>query len=68
MAEDHHICAVCAWRKDCVKKFKDSKELGSGKLKCPDYTRDVTIKDLGPSDKEIAESKNKSSKKKLWDW
>ena len=67
MSGDPHLCVVCAWRKDCVKKFKDSVELGQGKLKCPDYTRDVTIKDLGPSDKEQKTDKE-TPKKKLWDW
>lgn len=35
------MCSVCAWRKDCLKKF--SYEQGSV-VKCPDYTRDQTLK------------------------
>lgn len=35
------ICAVCAWRSACQKKFSVS-----GKdLRCPDFSRDVTIKE-----------------------
>lgn len=32
------ICAICAWRGDCKKKFTVE---SSGQLNCPDYTRDV---------------------------
>ncbi|MBN1363737.1 MAG: cytidylate kinase-like family protein [Syntrophaceae bacterium] len=45
MAREMHICGLCAWRRDCQKKFKLSKDkdsiVGSH---CPDYTRDLTIK------------------------
>ncbi len=33
------LCAVCAWRAACTKKFKSKQ----GALHCPDYSRDVTI-------------------------
>ena len=36
------ICAVCAWRAGCKKKFSCSQ---GGSVKCPDYTRDLTLKD-----------------------
>ena len=33
------ICAICAWRADCQKKFSVS-----GKdLRCPDFVRDVSL-------------------------
>lgn len=67
MADDHHICVVCAWRATCVKKFKDSVDLGAGKLKCPEYTRDVTIKDEGPAESRKGAGKPADSKK-LWKW
>ena len=42
------ICAVCAWRETCKKKFSIS-----GKdLRCPDFARDVTIKEKTEEDKE----------------
>ncbi|MCB2185409.1 MAG: hypothetical protein KQJ78_03255 [Deltaproteobacteria bacterium] len=34
------MCAVCAWRETCKKKF--SYEQG-GTVKCPDYTRDASL-------------------------
>ncbi len=36
------FCAVCAWRKDCKKKFLSS---SSANLQCPDFTRDLSIKE-----------------------
>lgn len=47
MAGERHICGICAWRKDCQKRFK----LGSDSLVgsyCPDYTRDLSIKSVSP--------------------
>ena len=33
------ICAICAWRADCQKKFSVS-----GKdLRCPDFVKDVSL-------------------------
>jgi len=42
MAEKRQIqcCAICAWRGECQKKFC----IPDGGLRCPDFTRDVTIK------------------------
>lgn len=49
MSEGKTICVVCAWRADCLKKYSyDS----SGPVKCPDYTRDVTIKDDEEEDQD----------------
>jgi hypothetical protein len=48
MENDRTICLVCAWRRDCNKKFS----MGSATTRrCPDYVRDLTL--LEPSsDKE----------------
>jgi hypothetical protein len=35
------LCSVCAWRKDCKKKF--SFEQG-GSVKCQDFSQDLTLK------------------------
>jgi hypothetical protein len=35
------ICSVCAWRGTCQKKYTFDQ---SGSAKCPDYTRDLTLK------------------------
>jgi hypothetical protein len=43
MPESRHIqgCVVCAWRSNCNKRFC----VPDGGAKCPDFTRDVSIKD-----------------------
>lgn len=43
MAVEMHICGLCAWRKECQKRFKLSKDSLIGSY-CPDYTRDLSIK------------------------
>lgn len=40
------ICLVCAWRKDCLKKFSFT---GGN---CPDFTRDVSIKEPPPDEEK----------------
>ena len=49
MTEERTICAVCAWRKDCIKRFNYE---SSTQLRCPDYTRDMTIKNKDDDDEE----------------
>jgi len=36
-----HMCVICAWRKDCRKKFSVSKDPNPH---CADFSRDVSIK------------------------
>lgn len=33
-------CAVCAWRENCAKRFC----IPDGGARCPDFSRDVSIK------------------------
>ncbi len=40
------ICAICAWRKNCKKKFSMT-----ANSRCVDFVRDLTI----PEDKELEE-------------
>jgi hypothetical protein len=40
-------CSVCAWRENCAKKFC----IPDGGSRCPDFTRDVSIKDVEDDDK-----------------
>ncbi|HOJ42918.1 MAG TPA: hypothetical protein PLW88_00355 [Syntrophorhabdaceae bacterium] len=50
MTDEVTLCVVCAWRKDCQKKFSTSSDI---RLRCPDFTRDLSIKDPEKeSDKE----------------
>lgn len=34
-------CAVCAWRENCNKRFSVS----DGGARCPDFSRDISIKE-----------------------
>jgi hypothetical protein len=45
MVDDRTICVICAWRQTCNKKFSMD---GSTTTRCPDYTRDVTLKEPEP--------------------
>ena len=48
-----NICAVCAWRETCQKKFSVS-----GKdMRCPEFVKDITIKE-----EEKEEEKEKEKK------
>ncbi len=47
MAAERHVCGICAWRRDCQKRFKLSSDAFLGSH-CPDYTRDLTIKSISP--------------------
>jgi hypothetical protein len=42
MNRDPALCVVCAWRKDCQKKFLRDAEVTS---RCPDFSRDISIRD-----------------------
>ena len=44
MIPDVRVCSVCAWREDCRKKFITPVDTFC-RVHCPDYTRDVRIKD-----------------------
>ena len=48
-------CVVCAWRENCAKKFR----VTDGGAHCPDFTRDVTIKDLPETEDGKEASKEK---------
>ncbi|GAM07753.1 hypothetical protein OR1_00022 [Geobacter sp. OR-1] len=40
-------CVVCAWRATCAKKFS----VPDGGARCPDFSRDVSIKETETDDK-----------------
>ncbi|MEW6348755.1 MAG: hypothetical protein AB1646_06805 [Thermodesulfobacteriota bacterium] len=48
MTTDHTICAICAWRATCNKKFSVD---GTTTTKCPEFTRDITLKAPPEDDK-----------------
>lgn len=56
MAYDYHrLCSICAWRMTCQKKFS----LSHDALHCPDFSRDVTIKERPEKDEVKVEVKEK---------
>lgn len=45
MTTDRRICGICAWRRDCQKRYRISTDAFLN-VNCPDYTRDLSIKEL----------------------
>lgn len=45
MAMDRRICGICAWRRDCQKRYRISTD-SLLNVNCPDYTRDLSIKEI----------------------
>jgi cytidylate kinase len=43
-ASDKRICVICAWRGECTKRFR-VKTNALYDVNCPDYTRDIKLKD-----------------------
>ncbi|MBI5249339.1 MAG: hypothetical protein HY912_07575 [Desulfomonile tiedjei] len=54
MGDDRTICIICAWRQTCNKKFSMD---GATTTRCPDYTRDVTLRNPEPDQKTEREEK-----------
>lgn len=44
MGSEKRYCAICAWRRDCQKRFSVSCD-ATGQVRCPDYSRDLAIKE-----------------------
>jgi hypothetical protein len=53
MNTEPSLCIICAWKKDCQKKFLRSKDVT---LRCPDFTKDVSIKDREKLDDQKKDS------------
>ena len=51
-------CAVCAWREKCSKRFCVS----DGGARCPDFSRDVSIKDADEDEYTQTDAKEPSKK------
>ncbi len=49
MNSQRTICVMCAWRQACNKKFSMD---GATTTRCPEYTRDVTLKPQATEDEE----------------
>jgi hypothetical protein len=57
MGTEKKYCAICAWRVSCQKRFSVATD-AVGNVHCPDYSRDLSIKD---NDIEEAVQKDQSS-------
>ena len=44
MSSEKKYCAICAWRGNCQKRFSVATD-AQGFVHCPDYSRDLSIKD-----------------------
>ena len=44
MSSEKKYCAICAWRVNCQKRFSVVTD-STGSVRCPDYSRDLSIKD-----------------------
>ncbi|MGA2525199.1 MAG: hypothetical protein ABSF79_01080 [Smithellaceae bacterium] len=44
MGAEKKYCAICAWRGGCQKRFSVATD-AQGFVHCPDYSRDLSIKD-----------------------
>jgi hypothetical protein len=54
MTDEKEFCVICAWREDCKKKFS----LKAGQ-RCPDFSKDLTIKEKSAEDREQKSEKSK---------
>ena len=67
MTLEKKLCAVCAWRRNCKKKFSTS---SGGALYCSDFTKDLSIKD--EPDEDIVDEREDmvggKKKDKYWKW
>jgi hypothetical protein len=44
MSSEKKYCAICAWKVNCQKRFSVATD-AQGCVRCPDYSRDLSIKD-----------------------
>jgi len=56
MEDAKTICVVCAWRLTCNKKFSMD---GATTTRCPEFTRDITLKESEQEKEARAEHKEK---------
>ncbi len=45
--KEPELCAICAWRATCQKKFS----LSGRDMRCPDFVKDITISKAASEDK-----------------
>ena len=60
---DRKVCSICAWREHCQKRFQVVTD-GLFNVNCPDYTRDVQIKDSEVEARIVQEQLDKWQREK----
>lgn len=50
---ERQFCVTCAWRENCAKKFC----VPDGGSRCPDYSRDISLRDAGQPSNGAGEAK-----------
>lgn len=63
MQTDRKVCSICAWREQCQKRFSVTTD-SIFNVNCPDYTRDVKIKDSEVEAKIVQEQLDKWQREK----
>ncbi len=63
MSMDRKVCSICAWREHCQKRFQVATD-PMFNVNCPDYTRDVQIKDSEIEAKIVQEQMEKWQREK----
>jgi len=63
MSLDRKVCSICAWRENCQKRFQISTDALCN-VNCPDYTRDVQIRDSEVEAKIVQEQLDKWQREK----
>ena len=49
--DERKLCVICAWRETCRKKFSLE-----GKMHCPDFSKDLTIKKESENERKDKEN------------
>ena len=63
---DRKVCSICAWREHCQKRFQITTD-ALFNVNCPDYTRDVQIRDSEVEAKIVQEQLEKWQREKKQD-
>jgi cytidylate kinase len=60
---DRKVCSICAWREHCQKRFQVATDALCN-VNCPDYTRDVQIRDSEVESRIVQEQLDKWQREK----
>ena len=63
MSLDRKVCSICAWREHCQKRFQVATDALCN-VNCPDYTRDVQIRDSEVEARIVQEQLDKWQREK----